>query len=244
MSGFAVKPIKLAQQDERRYKSIPSPIPKPPLAMCCVAARRNGKSTVIVNLLTQVYAKVFREVIIISQTIAHDSTYAPLSKLKNVSIHDVRKAPIDNELLAQIWARQEQVLLEDPSADLLVVFDDLGSKYRSKDMLSGMKKWSQLSRHPRISYICIAQSLLNFSSEMISNATSWIIFKLNARDLRRCCETLATKMMDRDALSEYISRNTVKPYSWILINLIAARDEDVYNTYDPETGAFNSGLLE
>ena len=165
---FAVQPIKLTHADEKKYRTVPAPLPRPPLAMCIVAPRRSGKSSVVVNLVTQVYGRVFRECIILSETIAHDSTYAPLGKLKNVSIHDTRKAPIDNILLAQIWARQEQVLLTDPEADLLVIMDDLGSKYRSKDMLAQMKKWSQLSRHPRISYICIAQSMLNFSSEMIS----------------------------------------------------------------------------
>ncbi|KAJ3025683.1 hypothetical protein HDV00_012575, partial [Rhizophlyctis rosea] len=97
---------------------------------------------------------------------------------------------------------------------------------RSKDMRLWMNKYAQLGRHPGISYINIVQSILNCTSEQISNSTEIILFRLDNRALMRVSETLATAEKDRKELTEYLKRNTKKKYSWVLINM-AAEDDDM-----------------
>ena len=241
MPSFSVEPIKFKKKDLKSYDFIPAPLPKPPLSMLCVASRRSRKSTVIVNLVQQVYAKAFSEVILLSDTIATDKTYAPLSKLDNVTCHDIKKRPIDNELLQMIWERQSERFAKDRKNDLLIVFDDLGTKMKSKDMRAMMNKIAQMSRHVGISYKNIVQSILNVTSEVISNSTEFIIFRLDNRSLTRVSETLATAEKDRKDLADYLKRNTKKKFSWVLINMQAEEDEHVFQVYDPDTGRFSAG---
>ncbi|KAJ3029110.1 hypothetical protein HDV00_009778 [Rhizophlyctis rosea] len=242
MPTFEVRPIKVAKKKEQKnYDFIPNPLPKPPLSMLCVASRRSGKSTVTVNLVHQVYSKAFSEVILLSDTIATDKTYAPLAKLENVSCHDIKKHPINNELLQAIWDRQAQRYAQDRKNDLLIVFDDLGTKMKSKDMRAMINKYAQMSRHIGISFINIVQSILNVTSEVISNSTEFIIFRLDNRALTRVSETLATAEKDRKELEAFLKRNTKKKYSWVLINMQADEDEHVFQVYDPDTGKFSAG---
>ena len=243
MPKFEVKPIRVKKKDIKKYDGIPSPLPKPPLAMTVLARRRQGKSTVVVNLLMNGgYAKAFSEIIILSETIDNDKTYAPLSKYENVFVHDIKKHPIDNELLEAIWNRQKERHKEVKNNDLLIVFDDLGNKMKSKEMRQWMNKFAQLSRHPGISYINCVQSILNCTSEQISNGTTWIIFSLDQRALTRVSETLATAEMDRKELEQYIRVNTEKKHSWIMVNLEAESDDLVYTAYNPTTNSFSAGI--
>lgn len=244
MSKFQVEPIKVKKKDIKRYDSVPLPLPKPPVCMTILARRRSGKSTVICNLIMQAYAKAFSEILILSETIATDKTYECLNvaKYDNVLFHDIKKHPIDNELLAMIWQKQEQRVAQDPKNDLLVVFDDLGNKMKSKEMRAWMNRYAQLCRHPKISFINSVQSILNCTSEQISNTTTWIIFQLDQRALSRVSETLATAEMDRKDLERYIRRNTQRKHSFVLINLEAESDDLVYQAYNPETKRFGPGL--
>lgn len=243
MPKFEVQPIRVKKKDIKKYDHIPSPLAKPPLAMTVLARRRQGKSTVVVNLLMNGgYAKAFSQVLILSETIEQDKTYAPLAKYDNVFVHDIKKHPIDNELLEAIWERQKQRFKEDKKNDLLVVFDDLGNKMKSKEMRAWMNRYAQLGRHPGISYINCVQSILNCTSEQISNTTTWIIFSLDQRALTRVSETLATAEMDRKELEQYIKINTEKKHAWIQVNLEAERDDLVYTAYDPTTNTFSPGI--
>ena len=243
MTKFQVNPVKLPKKDIKSYDHIHSNLPKPPISMSVCAPRRSGKSSLAVNLLINGgYARSFSEVLILSETAAHDKTYLALKNINNVFVHDVRKHPIDNELLHQIWVRQETRALQDPKNDLLIIFDDLGNKLKSKEMRAQMNKYYQLSRHPKISFIVIIQSLLNATSEQISNSTQWIIFKLDQRALSRAAETLASVLKDRKELESWIKRNTAKKYSWVLINQEAESDDLVYQAFDPVTNTFSAGL--
>ncbi|KAJ3050035.1 hypothetical protein HK097_008985 [Rhizophlyctis rosea] len=243
LARFEVQPIKIKKKDSKKYAHIEPPLPKPPLAVTVLARRRQGKSTVVVNLLMNGgYIKAFSEIIILSETIDNDRTYSPLSKFDNVFVHDIKKHPIDNELLEAIWERQKQRYKEDRNNDLLIVFDDLGNKMKSKEMRAWMNRYAQLSRHPGISYINCVQSILNCTSEQISNTTTWIIFSLDQRALTRVSETLATAEMDRKQLEKYIKVNTEKKHSWIMVNLEAESDDLVYTAYDPVTNSFSKGV--
>ena len=238
MKTFEVRPIPIKRRDTKRY-DIPEILPKPPLAMTIVAPRRSGKSTVVVNLLTNGgYAKAFSEVLILSETIKKDRTYAPLAKFDNVSTHDITKHAIDNELLEAIWNRQKQRFGEDRKNDLLIVFDDTGNKHKGKEMRSWLNRYFQLARHIGISFICCVQSILNCTSEQISNSTEWVIFALDRRQLKRVSETLATSAKDKDELEDYICENTKVKHSWVLINLNAPPDDQVYTAYDPVSNSF------
>ena len=239
---FTVLPIKIQKKENKRYERIPLPLPKPPLAMTVLARRRQGKSTVVVNLLINGgLAKAFSEVLILSDTIDQDKTYSALKKFDNVTCHDIKKRPIDNSLLQDIWEKQAARKKMEPDADLLIVFDDLGEKGKSRDMRLWMNRYFQLCRHLNISFISCLQSINNCTSEQISNTTTWIIFGLDAKALKKVSEKLATAEKDHKELAQYIQKNTLKKHSWVMINLEAESDELVYTTYDPETNSFGPG---
>src|SRR6478609_2341188 len=242
MPRFEVQPIKVKKKDIKRYDHIAPQLGKPPLATTIVARRRSGKSCLVVNLLMNGgYAKAFTEVLIISETVAQDKTYSVLSKYDNVSVIDIKKHPINNELLEAIWKRQEDRLKQSPKNDLLIVFDDIGNKMKGKEMRAWMNRYFTLARHMKISFICCVQSILMCTSEQISCTTEWIIFALDQRALTRVSETLATAEMDRKELERYIRVNTEKKHSWILVNLEAESDDMVYQAYDPDTNSFSPG---
>ena len=243
MTKFQVQPIKKKKVSTKQYNKIISPMAHPPLATLVVAPRRSGKSTLCCNLLVNAgYLKEFSEVLILSETIAQDSTYSELAKYDNVSVHDIRRRPIDNELLEEIWKRQEARFAQDPKKnDLLIVFDDLGTKMKSKELRAMMNKYFQLGRHPGISFIAIVQSILNCTSEQITCATEVIIFRLDQRQLRKVSETLATAEKDRDELESWIRRNTTDKYAWVYIQKEAEHDDQVYLAYNPRTNTFSSG---
>ena len=128
MPKFEVKPIRVKKMDLKKYDGFPSPLPKPPLSMSIVARCRAGKSCLVCSLLINGgMANSFSEVLIISETVVQDKTYAPLAKFDNVSVHDIKQHPIDNELLEAIWERQKQRIKEDPKNDLFIIFDDIGN---------------------------------------------------------------------------------------------------------------------
>ena len=134
MPKFEVQPIGIKKKDNSIYDHISTPLAKPPLSMVVLARRRQGKSTVAVNLLMNGgYVKTFREVLIISETIENNKTYQPLSKYDTVSVHDITQHPIDNALLEAIWKRQKRRFQQDRKNDLLIIFDDLGSKTKSRE---------------------------------------------------------------------------------------------------------------
>lgn len=231
---FDVHPIKGKKERVRKaHAAIPEPLPKPPLSFCILGRRRSGKSVLAVNLLLQQYIGVFSETLIISQTAAWDRTYDSLHGKKKVTILDISQHSINNELLDEIWDRQAGRILEDPKDDLLIVFDDCGNLFKSRTLRAQMNRYVQQSRHVGISYIFMCQSILNMTSEQISNCTTWAIFAQDARALTKISETLATAQMDKDDLAAYIRENTKKKHSFVLINLEAEKDEHVYTAYDP-----------
>lgn len=239
---FRIKPVAADKKVQKMYRNVPPGFLKGDIACHITSPRRSGKSSLISSLVSQIYSKVYTEVILLSDTAAFDIQYRPLAACKNVFVHDVTKAPIDNDLLAAIWKRQEEVLKVNPDATLLVILDDVGMRFKSKSMLSMMKKIAQSSRHINLSYFAVAQSCLNYPSEMTSNATSHIMFRMNKRELTKVSELLATKVKDRDELFDWIQRNTVKPYSWVQINLNADSDAEVYLAWDPDTNSFSQGI--
>jgi hypothetical protein len=242
IKDFTVLPINIQKRENKRYERIPLPLPKPPLAMTVLARRRQGKSTVVANLvMSGGYAKAFSEVLILSDTIDQDKTYSVLKKFPNVACHDIHKRPIDNELLKDIWQKQAARKKMDPAADLLIVFDDLGEKGKSRDMRAWMNRYFQLCRHLNISFISCLQSINNATSEQVTNTTSWIVFGLDAKALKKVSEKLATAEKDHKELAKYIQKNTVKKHSWVMINLEAEADDLVYSAYDPEANTFGPG---
>lgn len=245
MAKFVVNPIKVPKTlvKGKNYDYIPEPLPKPPITCSILAPTRSGKTNLAVNLLVNGhYAKAFSEVLVLSETAAHDKLWYAVKKMPNVTFHDIRKRPIDNELLQDIWDRQEARALKDPNDDLLIILDDLGAKLKSAEMRKQLTKYMQLCRHPKISIIVICQSLLNITGEMITNSKQFIIFQLDQRALNKVSDTLATALKDRKELEAWIKRNTQKRYSWVLINKEAEHDEYVYQAYDPDTKTFSPGL--
>lgn len=244
--SFKVEPQKIKKGDiNKKYSRVKAPLAIPPLAITMISRRRQGKSTLAVSMLINGgYISAFSEVLILSETIAHDKTYDALKKYDNVSVHDIRKRPINNELLSEIWDRQEERVAKDPKADLLIVFDDLASKLKSKDLRATINKYYQLCRHPKISIINLCQSILNLTSEMISCTTTFIIFSLDAKALTTVSEKLASSEMDRDQLQKYIKVNTKEKHSFVQINLEAESDDLVYLTYSPRSNAFSRGIRD
>ncbi|KAJ3027890.1 hypothetical protein HDV00_010789 [Rhizophlyctis rosea] len=111
-----------------------------------------------------------------SETIEQDKTYAPLAKYDNVFVHDIKKHPIDNELLEAVWERQKQRYKEDRKNDLLIVFDDLGNKMKGREMRAMMNKFAQLGRHPDKQQDMLVKSFdqLNEILEDFSKNQEWV----------------------------------------------------------------------
>ncbi|KAJ3051751.1 hypothetical protein HK097_007239 [Rhizophlyctis rosea] len=212
--------------------------------MTVVSRRRQGKSYLVANLIIQAYAKSFSEILVLSNTIDTDPIYPQaLGKIPNVTLFDINKRDIDNDLLKEIWDRQKKRFKEDPKKnDLLIIFDDLGEKFKGREMRKMMNVYFQKSRHPKISFICCVQSINNCTAEQKSNTTQWVVFGLDPDALKKVSLTLATAEKDRYETTDYIVKNTHKKHSWIMIDLEAESDDTVYQAYDPDTNKTSAGV--
>lgn len=235
MPGYVPKPIfdtKQAKRDPR----IPDDLPTPPLCMTICAPRLSGKTAICLGMISDVYAKVFDHVIIMSDTAAYDSSVQALKKTtrhKNISIMD----DVSNESIAAIVKTQKEAFDAGSKESLLLFIDDSGDAANSKELNKELSKLYTKGRHSLISIIVAIQSISGqLTRKMKGCTTEWIIFKNSADDCKIISRVLASTFLSEKEVYAYLMDVTTTPYSFAYVNTRAKNVQDMYRFCDPKLG--------
>lgn len=233
--GYLCQPIydkKQAKRDPR----IPDDLPSPPFAITCLAKRMSGKTAVLAGLIEHVYAKVFKQVIILSNTASFDSTIQALAKQtkhKNILVWD----DVSNKSIAAIVKAQEDLYAEGKKEQIMLLIDDAGDSAQGRDLSFELSRLYTRSRHQGISFCMNVQSISSqLSRKMKTNTSHWIIYKASADDFKIMSKLLASAFLTEKDVFIYLTQVTAEQYAFAFIDTLAKTAREMYRYHDAKNG--------
>lgn len=235
MPGYIPRPI-FNEKQGKRHPLVPPDLPSPPFAITILAKRSSGKTALICGMIQDIFARVFSEVIILSNTAAYDQTIEAFSKQtkhKNILIMD----DVSNESISAIVTAQRERLDRGEKKDILIFCDDAGDSAQSKNLALELSKLYTRGRHDRVSLAVSIQSISSqLSRKMKSNSSHWIVYKASADDFKVISRVLASAFATEKETFDYLTTVTAKQYSFAFIDTLAKDAQSMYRYCDPTLG--------
>lgn len=225
---YKPKPIipKVAQEHDDRI-----PYPLFQLRSCsvtCCSPRFSGKSSLLLGLLDDVYARVVKKVIILSDTVEHDDAVAELASRTHDNIYICNE--VSNEKLAGIVNEQRGTWAKSNKKDrLFVLIDDAGDQARSKDLERELSKLYTKARHVGIAFaVCIQSVTSQLTNKMKACTSHWMIFKNPMASFKILANALQNVYMNEKETLTYLVECTKEKYSFCYIDTTASSREEMY----------------
>lgn len=218
----------------------PDGYPKKHHSTLICGSSRSGKTTMIVHLI-DVMAPAYKHVLVFSPSVL-DPTWAALRKHDNVFFSDI----VSNHILHTIFERQKKLHEQDKTGEnsMLICIDDYGllAKVTGADVLkpppaletvsSGIKQMLDLmlsrGRHFSCSTIVSYHDVMSPSPLQRCNATHYILYKMNDKQLERISPELKCHLSDKEFV-KMAHDYTQEPFNFIYCDLRAVKNEEVFH---------------
>ena len=214
---------------------------KLPIRSVILGPSGSGKTVLLQSMILDLYRDCFDRIYIFSPSIDVDHTWKPVKEYidKHMKVQHTDKEPIyfdhyDPEALANILDIQHKITMHMKSQgrtkmfQILVIVDDFAddpSFTRQSKILHGLYT---RGRHNFISTITATQKFASIHPIIRVNATSLFIYRLrNYKDLEAFIEEVSA-VQDKKTLLEMYNIATQEPYSFLYINLVAKKKEDMF----------------
>ena len=208
----------LAPLDDQKEKPNLSPLPLKPSNICFCAKKGQGKSTVILNLLTNPKSpcyKAFDLVFLISPTASRDPKYEELLE----DIGDQYYDDLSNEVVEEIIQRMDthrDDFKKKRKPHYLIIFDDCIHAMRGKKSRA-MDRLATQNRHLQVSNWYATQKWNSYLPTLVRSNLDCIGFWRtgNKKELDSFLEEMND---DEDKLRALYQFATEDPYSFLWIN--------------------------
>ena len=221
-------------------------VPSVPCRLILSAPSNSGKTILLVDLLTRIYAGCFERIYVFSPSVHLDSAWGPVKKYST----EVLGVPPDEETffdewdeekLAEILSTQRAVVKHQKEQkasnkifSIVVVVDDFADDQRVMASRSGsggsaINQLLTRGRHMFCSVMLSSQKQKAVGSIARINAQALIVFRLRSKaELDAILEEVSNFYPKEVLLEMYELAVNDQPYSFWYINLAASRLEDVF----------------
>jgi hypothetical protein len=239
---FRVEPIpeKVNKKYEHLGKHIPYPLPgwnNRPFLLTLIAGFGGGKTNALVRMVEEVYHGAFDEVVIFSPNFTADESFQVLRGLKKI----VYSLECNNEILERLIQELKRRQAAEKAGlgraqNVLLVFDDFGPDFKSKELKKSMLWLASQARHAGIHGIIVSlQSLLQFEGILVSASSAWCIWAVEERSCQKICKELGTNLLSGKDLKKFIDFGTSRhAHSFCYINRKGGLLKDSYFVHASE----------
>lgn len=214
--------VKQLNNNNKRFDNLDDRLIKPPFLILFQGNVKSGKSNLVMNILynTNLYHKIFDQVIFISPTIHQDLTLEKMTEDEEIIKLD---NPEDlDDILKNIVASQEEP--ENKNDHLLIIIDDCLGYIKSGSYLNFL---CTRYRHFRLSLIITSQDFRSIPNKIRQNASAYIIWRTNnKKELNKILEEFGGVFED---FEKHYKEATDKPYNFLFMNL---RNLSLYHNFD------------
>ena len=241
--------IQLARHDQwttKQPKIGADVVPSVPCRIILSAPSNSGKTVMLVDLLTRIYAGCFERIYCFSPSIHLDSAWTPVKEFsaKVLGVPPEEETFFDSwdeDKLSEILSTQRAVVKhqkEEKASNkifsIVVVVDDFADDSRVMASRSGsggsaINMLLSRGRHMFCSVMLSSQKQKAVGSIARINAQALIIFRLRSKaELDAILEEVSNFYPKKTLLEMYELAVNDQPYSFWYINLAATRLEDVF----------------
>ena len=208
-----------------------------PARIVCCSPSGGGKSTAVVNLLTDGFRGCFSAIYVFSHSIHIDPSWLPVKKM----IQDMKTGAcydtFEDSTLQEIYDEHAAVVayqkgLKDKPKyihSICIVADDLIDNPRLRHSRS-FETLAIRGRHSGATLLCTCQKLKYLAPVLRVNFSDWLIWSLNSRtELQHILEENSA-IMPIDKLYQLFEKATREKYSFLWIN---KRDRTFHTQFGP-----------
>ena len=221
-------------------------VPSVPCRIILSAPSNSGKTVLLVDLLTRIYAGCFERIYVFSPSISLDSVWAPVKEYsaKVLGVPPEEQTFFDEwdeDKLAEILSTQRAVVKHQKEQkvskkifSIIIVVDDFADDQRVMASRTGsggsaINTLLTRGRHIFCSVMLSSQKQKAIGSIARINAQALIIFRLRSKaELDAILSEVSNFYPVRTLLEMYELAVNDEPYSFWYINLAASRLEDVF----------------
>ena len=235
-----IKPIKTKQYECKQSKYGDS-VPQLPFRSCILGPSGSGKTILLQNMILDIYKGCFEKIYVFSPSIFIDDAWLQVKKYieKECNQSDDDKEPpyydhYDAEALSKIMEMQKKITKYQKDNDqkklfnILVILDDLAD---SKTAMKNNQLLNSLyvrGRHVNCSVIVSTQVYKALDTVIRKNFTHIFVYRLrNYSDLEGLVDELSA-LTDKKTIIEIYKMATTEPYSFLYINLMAKKLNDIF----------------
>jgi GTPase SAR1 family protein len=233
-----VEPIKLKQYESKQSKY--EMVAKLPMRSILLGPSGSGKTVLLVSMILDIYRDCFERIYIWSPSVFVDHSWEPVKKYieKELKINTEKEktyfdeynhADLENVIDTQYklidhMKKQEYKKL----FNILIVIDDFADNPSFTRHSKLLHSLYTRGRHLMISTITSTQVFNALSPIIRKNITQLYVYKLrNYKDLEAVLEELSA-LTDKKTLLEMYKLATDEPHSFLYINLMAKKIEDMF----------------
>jgi len=201
----------------------------------------SGKTVLLQSMILDIYRGCFSRIYIFSPSINVDYTWIPvkeyISKEMKVEETDTDKFYYDHydfEALNNIISTQHKIVDYMKKHgykklhQILIIVDDMADDPRFTRQSKLLHQLYIRGRHNAISTITSVQKYFCLAPIIRINCTQLYVYKLrNYKDLESTLEELSA-IYDKKTLLEIYNKATEAPYSFLYVNLVAPKKEDMF----------------
>jgi hypothetical protein len=234
-----IKPIKLQEYTCKQSKHAIAP--KLPLRSIILAPSGSGKTVLLANLILNVYKGCFERIFVFSPSVQLDQTWQAVKDYQE-NIMKVKETPKETlyfdhynpEDLQHIIDTQHKVILNMKKRNLnnlysiLIIVDDFADDPSFSRHSKLLHSLFTRGRHSSISTIVSTQKFTSVGQIIRVNATFLCVYRLrNQKDLDAFLDEVSGTV-GRKELLEIYNLATKEPYSFLYINLVSPKINDMF----------------
>ena len=232
-----IKPIKLQEYTCKQSKH--DIVPKLPLRGILLAPSGSGKTVLLSNLILNVYRDCFERLYIFSPSVNVDQTWQAVKDYQE-KIMKVKETPKEQlyhynpEDLQNIIDTQAKLILHmkykkiHKLYSILIIIDDFSDDPHFSRHNKLLHSLFTRGRHNSISTIVSTQKFTAVAQIIRVNATFLCIYRLrNNKDLEAFLDEVAGTVGRKELLEMYYLA-TKEPYSFLYINLVSPKIQDMF----------------
>ena len=210
---------------------------KLPCRKLLLAQTNSGKTTLILNMLLDVYRDAWERIVVFSSSWETDSTWEPLKQYmreREWNLDECGFSTYSDTVLSGIIAEQAAIVRWQKAKNhkrlfgLLVIFDDMLS---TREAIRGkqIEILYTRGRHFHASVWCSTQAYRRISNVVRMNSDHEFVWRLrNGGDLHAWLEENSA-IVGLDKLMEIYTNATSRPYGYLWLKKTATDDNDLFH---------------
>lgn len=262
---FPNNKIKKPDVKEKEHPKVKEPYPQHPFLMIVNGLPKSGKTTILYNLLKNIYKKYFKNIYVFSPNVKLDKKYQGMKLDSNKTFTEfsdstllsilpeldeegnIIKPPKNPKFLYKIFGikpppEEKSIRMDPDNHRSLIIFDDMANDANIKRSRIFAKKMVS-HRHFNLSVILISQLMTGIPRGIRDLSSHCIMFKTENEHERDYIYDTCSKGFTRKEFNEllnYMFKENFKQYDFLFINM---RDNKYYRKFEEELDFSNNKVI-